>query len=109
MIFRRKEANNQHGFFVPAVLLVFLVVIFMAILFGSRLLEKSEPVDVQFSARYHELRNKEFLTEEEMAELELERCRFDRDLLLHIRETDAERFEKTKASYEIKCQDKLPL
>ena len=72
-----RQPTTANGFFVPALVLVFLIVLFIAMLFGTRLLERSAPVDIRYSERYHELNRKEFLDDAERAELELERCRYE--------------------------------
>ncbi len=106
---RETAFARQAGFFVPALVLAFLIVLFIAMLFGTRLLERSAPVDIQYSARYHELNRKEDLSEAESAELELERCRFERALLQQLEQKDGARYEHARSRYETTCQDKLPL
>ena len=93
----------------PALVLTFLVVIFLAILFGKRILERAQPMDIQYSARYHELNAKESLNEDEQAELAVERCRYDRAVLYRLKQEDRERYEHARSRYEDSCQDKLPL
>jgi hypothetical protein len=105
---RGKDAKSQFGFFVPALVIVFLVVLFVALLFGLRLLEKSLPIDIQYSKRYHELVEKEFLIEEERKELELEKCRFKRDLVVHIKKENLPNHENAKLAYDKSCQNILP-
>jgi hypothetical protein len=93
----------------PVVSLVFLIVVLFAVAFGLKVLEKSGPVEIKFSARYQELREKEFLTAEEREEFETERCRFNRGLVLYIQENDPSGFDQAKANYTARCQSKLPL
>ena len=104
---RRRTAAD--GFFVPALVLVFLIVLFLAMLFGARLLERTAPVEIQYSERYHELNRKPVLDDAERAELEVERCRFERALLQRMQPAEGARFEHARSRYERTCQDKLPL
>ncbi len=102
----RTAAN---GFFVPALVLVFLIVLFLAMLFGARLLERTAPVEIQYSERYHELNRKPVLDDAERAELEVERCRFERALLQRMQPDEGASYEHARSRYERTCQDKLPL
>ena len=103
------DIPNQQGFFVPALVLTLLIVLFLAMLFGTRLLDRSRPMDVEYSARYHELNAKESLDADERAELEVERCRFERDLLNQLEQEDLPSYEHARSRYESECQYRLPL
>ena len=72
------RAGLERGFFVPTMILVFLVIIFVALAFGARLRNPSQTIDFQYSDRYHELIAKEQLSNTESAELKLEKCKHDR-------------------------------
>ena len=106
---RHGASARQAGFFVPALVLAFLVVLFIAMLFGTRLLERNAPVEIRYSERYHELNRKESLNEAESAELEVERCRFERALVKSLQPNNGSRYEHARSRYETTCQDKLPL
>ena len=99
----------ERGFFVPAMILVFLVIIFVALAFGTRLRDSSQPVDFQYSDRYHELIAKEQRSESENAELELEKCKHDRQLLIYLQKKSSAKYGDAKARYENSCSAMLPL
>ena len=102
------KKTRQAGFFLPALLLALLIMLFLAILFGARLLERSDPVAIEYSARYHELNARESLNDAERAELEVERCRYERALLDRLQPRDSSRYEQARARYDDECGDRLP-
>jgi len=110
---RRADCHNrvrfERGFFVPATILVFLVIIFVALAFGTRLRDSSQPVDFQYSDRYHELIAKEQRSESENAELELEKCKHDRQLLIYLQKKSSTKHRDAKARHENSCSALLPL
>ena len=105
----RTAAKFHAGFFVPSMVAVFLVVIFFVLLFGTRLLNKSQPVEVGYSERYRELSGKESLSAEEQAELELETCRYKRDLVRYLKNKAMANYDREKANYRQSCEKILPL
>ena len=104
-----KSRPPQRGFFVPALVAVLLVIIFIILLFGVRLLEKKVPVGVKYSERYHELAGKAELSEIEAAELELETCRFKRDLLTWLEQNRKSDHVAALEKYRESCAGVLPL
>lgn len=106
---RSNRAGFERGFFVPAMILVFLVIIFVALAFGARLRNPSQSIDFQYSDRFHELTAKEQLSETESAELKLEKCKHDRQLLIYLRKKSSANYREAKARYENSCSAMLPL
>jgi hypothetical protein len=110
---RKRDCSSwaalEQGFFVPALVLVLLVIIFLALAFGSRLRNSSQPVDFQYSDRYHELIAKEQLSETENAELKLEKCKHDRQLLIYLQKNSPANYRDAMARYENSCSAILPL
>jgi uncharacterized membrane protein len=104
-----KRPGLERGFFVPALLLVLLVIIFVALMFGARLRNSSQPIDFQYSDRYHELIAREQLNQAESTELNLEKCKHDRQLLIYLRKKSSANYQDAKARYENSCSAKLPL
>ena len=93
----------------PALVAVLLVIIFVMLLFGVRLLEKKVPVGIKHSERYHELAEKAELSEAEAAELELETCRFKRDLLVWLERNRKSDHAAALEKYRAGCATILPL
>lgn len=91
---------------------VFLVVIFVALLFGTRLLNNPERAtlsgQVKYSERYLELSQKNSLTEAEQVEFELETCRYRRDSLRLLMSKPLANSEAEFASYRQDCEPVLP-
>ncbi len=89
------------------------VAVFAALLFASRNLNRSEqePGDtvVRYSDRYFELVQKDDLSAEERAELELETCRFRRDTIRFVLNKPLATAEAELAAYRRDCEDMLPL
>ncbi len=88
---------------------VFLVVIFVALLFGTRLLNRAQPVEIGYSERYRELSSKQTLSAEEQAELELETCRYQRDLVAYLKNKAMANYDREKTLYRQNCEAILPL
>ena len=88
--------------------MVLLVILFIAALFGARLLQKSEPDKISYSERYHELVNKEVLSDAEQAELELETCKFKRKRLVYLRGKSLANSDQEAADYLATCENLLP-
>lgn len=103
------RAGLERGFFVPTLILVFLVIIFLALAFGNRLRNPPRVVDFQYSDRYHELLAKEQLSETESRELKLEKCKHDRQLLIYLQKKSPANYRDAKARYENSCSAMLPL
>ena len=89
------------------------MVIFIAALFGSRMLNRQQqtPPDeqVQYSARYLELAVRENLNQEEQAELELESCRFERDSIRFLLSKPLANHDAAISEYRQRCERVLPL
>ena len=93
---------------------MFLVVIFIAALFGSRMLNRPPQQvpakeQVQYSARYLELAGRENLNDDEKAELELESCRFERDSVRFLLSKPLANHEAAISNYRQQCEQILPL
>jgi hypothetical protein len=92
---------------------VFLVVLFIAMLFGTRLLNRSEQASPgespRYSDRYYELVGRESLSETEQAELELETCRFKRDTIKFLQSKPLAHYKAEMSSYAGTCEKILPL
>lgn len=97
------------GFYLPSLVTVFLVILFVALLFGTRILQKAAPAKISHSERYHELVNRENLSDAEKSELKLESCRFRRKQLVFLRSTSFANYERDKTDYLQDCEDVLPL
>ena len=110
---RRADCDNrvsfERGFFVPAMILVFLIIIFVALALGARLRDRSQPIDFQYSDRYHELIAKKQRSESENTELELEKCKHDRQLLIYLQKKSSAKHRDAKAKYQNRCSAMLPL
>jgi len=105
--------TSSAGFYTPSLLSVFLVVIFVAALFGSRMLNRPQQVpadeQVQYSARYLELAGRQKLNEDEKAEFELESCRFERDSIRFILSKPLANHDAAISKYRQRCEQILPL
>jgi len=97
------------GFFTPSLVAVLLAVIFIAVLFGTRVRDKSAPLAPRYSDRYHELHGKAQRNPSQQAEFELESCRYRRDLLKYLKFTNLERYRELRAGYDPACGQILPL
>lgn len=104
----RKETDRQGGYFLSAVNLVLIVVLLVVLLFSLRLLNKSGPSEVRYSDRYLELKDRDNLSAAEKTELEIEKCRFKRDLLARHSKDNRRAFENAEREYRRSCGDLLP-
>ena len=90
-----------------------MVVIFIALLFVSRQLnrpkDESNSLQVEYSDRYQELIQRESLNSAEQAELELETCRFERDKLAFLKVRPFANYDGAKVKYLETCENILPL
>jgi hypothetical protein len=114
------SASHRHGFgqvsagfYTPSLLSVFLVVIFVAMLFGTRVLNRPErdatAGQVQYSERYYELVGRESLNQAERAELELEACRYRRDTIRFLANKPLTNLDSEMSRYRQACEEILPL
>ena len=97
------------GFYLPSVATVLLVILFVAMLFGTRLLQRSQPDEIAYSERYYELVNQKTLNDAEKAELELETCRFKRRRLVFLQSKPLASYDQESADYLRACESILPL
>lgn len=97
------------GFFTPSLVAVLLAVIFIAVLFGTRVRDKSAPAAPRYSERYHELHGQAQRSPQQQAEFELEACRYRRDLLNYLKFTNTERYREVHGGYDSACGQVLPL
>lgn len=104
----RNQANRQGGYFLSAVNLVLIVVLMVVLLFSLRLLNRSSPPEARYSDRYHELNDRDNLSAAEKAELEIEKCRFKRDLLARLRKENRRELENAESEYRQSCARLLP-
>jgi hypothetical protein len=91
---------------------VFLVVLFIALLFGTRLLNRPDQASpgapLRYSDRYYELVGRESLDEAELAQLELETCRFKRDRIKFLQSKPLANYKAEISSYAATCEKILP-
>lgn len=109
MIRQGKTSKTTRGNFVPALVTVFLVILFIALLFGARLLQRPASVEISYSERYHELMNRETLNEAEKAELALETCKFRRKRLYFLKGKALANHDQKVLDYQQNCESILPL
>lgn len=101
-------AGRERGYFLSSVNLVLIVVLLVVLIFSLRLLNRPGPAEVRFSERYHELNARDDLSAAERAELEIEKCRFKRDLLARYEKEERAEFEAAEAEYRQSCAQRLP-
>ncbi len=89
--------------------MVLLVMLFVAALFGTRLLQKTAPGKISHSERYHELVKQKTLSDAETAELELETCKFKRKRLIYLRGKSLANYDQEESDYMTACENLLPL
>ena len=100
--------GRARGYFLSSVNLVLIVVLLVVLIFSLRLLNRSGPAEVRLSDRYHELNARDDLTAAEQAELEIEKCRFKRDLLARYAREKRPELEAAEAEYRQSCARRLP-
>ena len=106
---KSKIHKATSGFYLPSLVTVLLVILFIAALFGTRLLQKNAPGNIGYSERYHELVKQKTLSDAETAELELETCKFKRKRLAYLRGKSLASYDQEKSDYLASCQNLLPL
>ena len=110
---RSRSRHAAAGFYVPSLLTVFLVVIFIALLFGTRMLNRpardAAVGQVQYSERYLELAGRDSLNEVEQAELEMEACRYQRDTIVFLANKPLTNLDAEVSRYRQECEKILPL
>jgi len=106
---KSKIHKTTSGFYLPSLVTVLLVILFIAALFGTRLLQKTAPGNIGYSERYHELVKQETLSDAEAAELELETCKFKRKRLGYLRGKSLANYEQEASAYLATCENLLPL
>jgi hypothetical protein len=101
-------AGRERGYFLSSVNLVLVVVLLVIVIFSLRLMNRPGPAEVRLSERYHELNARDDLSAAERAELELEKCRFKRDLLARYEKEERPEFEAAETEYRQSCAQRLP-
>jgi hypothetical protein len=101
--------GRQRGYFLSSVNLVLIVVLMVVLIFSLRLLDRSGSPEVRLSDRYHELHGRDDLSAAEQVELEMEKCRFKRDLLARQERENRRDYETARAAYQQSCAHRLPL
>jgi hypothetical protein len=100
--------GRERGYFLSSVNLVLIVVLLVVLIFSLRLLDRSEPAEIRPSERYRELNARDDLSAAERAQLEIEKCRYQRDLLASYAKHARPEFEAAEAEYRQSCAQRLP-
>jgi len=109
---RSRLAYFEAGFQKRPMIALVLLVIFIAMLFASRQLNRqgadSDSAEVRYSDRYQELIKLKSLNQAQQAELELEVCRYKRDSIRFLLSKPLANRDAEISSYREVCERYLP-